>query len=285
MGSRTRLRRYELPGEAVRNVVLILICLLFVVPFYVAIVNVFKVREDIIRTPMAIPWDRLTLENLRRNLTSPSFNVWIGYGTSVVLSTLTVSLVILSSTMMSYVLCRKKHAFFKFAYFLLIAGLMIPAQVILLPVVQVLRRLHLMFTVQGLLLMNVGWYMPFSAFVFVGYLRTISSQLDESARMDGAGDLRIFFRIIFPLITPAIASVVIFIALWTWNDFVTPLIILGSSDFYTITIGIYKAIGQYVQKWEDVFAVVFLAILPVIVFFLFMQARFISGLTSGALKG
>jgi raffinose/stachyose/melibiose transport system permease protein len=285
MRHRERIRPYEIPGEVARNVFLTLICLVFVVPFYIAVVNVFKTREDIIRYPMAIPWARLTLDNLRRNLNSRSFNVWIGYGTSVVLSSLTVTFVILTSTMMSYVLARKTHRLFKSAYLLLIAGLMIPAPVILLPIVQVLRRLHLMFTVQGLLLMNIGWYMPFASFVFVGYMRTISPQFDESARMDGANDLRIFFRIIFPLIGPAIASVVIFVSLWTWNDFVGPLIILGSSDFYTITIGVYKAIGQYVQKWEDVFAVVFLAILPVIVFFLFMQKQFISGLTSGALKG
>jgi raffinose/stachyose/melibiose transport system permease protein len=279
-----RVKPYEIPGEVARHAFLIVMCLLFVIPFYIAIVNVFKVREDIIRTPMAIPWERLTLANLDRALHSRSFNVWIGYGTSLVLSVLTVAFVILTSTMMSYVICRKKHAFFRYAYMLLIAGLLIPAQVILLPIVQVLRRLHLMFTVQGLLLMYIGWYMPFAAFVFVGYMRTISPQLDESAKIDGASDVRIFFRIIFPLISPAVASVVIFIALWTWNDFVNPLIILGSSTYNTITIGVYKAIGQYVQKWEDVFAVVFLAILPVIVFFLFMQRQFISGLTSGALK-
>jgi raffinose/stachyose/melibiose transport system permease protein len=133
--------------------------------------------------------------------------------------------------------------------------------------------------------MNIAWYMPFTAFLFVGYMRTISPQLDESARMDGAGDVRIFFRIIFPLISPAVASAIIFIALWTWNDFVNPLIILGTSDYYTVTIGLYRAIGQYVQKWEDVFAIVFIAIVPVIVFYLFMQKQFIAGLTAGALKG
>ncbi len=186
---------------------------------------------------------------------------------------------------MSYVLCRKKQRFFQYAYLLLLAGLMIPAQVILLPIVQVLRHLHLMFTVWGLLLMNVGWYLPFAAFLFVGYMRTVSPQFDESARMDGASDVRIFFRIIFPLISPCVASIIIFVSLWTWNDFVNPLIILGSSDFYTITIGVYRAVGQYVQKWEDVFAVVFIAIVPVIIFYLFMQKQFVSGLTAGALKG
>lgn len=280
-----RMRRYEIPGEIARNAVLLVASFLFLVPFYVAIVNVFKTRTDIVRYPMGIPWGRLTLDNIARNLFAPHFNVFVAYGTSLVISSLTVGFVVLFASMMSFVMCRKKQAFFKYAYLLLLAGLMIPAQVILLPIVQVLRRLHLMFTVQGLLLMNIGWYMPFAAFLFVGYMRTVSPQLDESARMDGASDLRIFFRIIFPLISPCVASVIIFVALWTWNDFVNPLIILGSSQFYTVTIGVYRAIGQYVQKWEDVFAVVFIAIVPVIVFYLFMQKQFVAGLTAGALKG
>lgn len=280
-----RIKPYEVPGQVARHTFLLIMSLLFMVPFYVAIVNVFKTRIDIIRSPMSIPWTRSTLDNIVRNLFAPHFNVLIGYGTSLVIAALTVVAVVVLGSMMSYVLCRKKQRFFQYAYLLLLAGLMIPAQVILLPIVQVLRHLHLMFTVWGLLLMNVGWYLPFAAFLFVGYMRTVSPQFDESARMDGASDVRIFFRIIFPLISPCVASIIIFVSLWTWNDFVNPLIILGSSDFYTITIGVYRAVGQYVQKWEDVFAVVFIAIVPVIIFYLFMQKQFVSGLTAGALKG
>ena len=285
MNPRLKAKRHELPGLISTHVFLLTMSFIFVVPFYIAVVNVFKTREDIIRTPMAIPWGRLTLENLARNINTRYFNVFVAYGTSVFLSALTVFFVILLAGMLSYVLCRKQHRFFKYAYFLLLAGLMIPAQVILLPIVQVLRTFHLMFTLQGLLLMYIGWYMPFTAFVLVGYMRTISPQLDESAFMDGAGDLRIFFQIIFPLTGPAVASVIIFITLWTWNDFVNPLIILGTSEYYTVTIGVYRAIGQYVQRWEDVFAIVFLAVAPIIVFYIAMQKRFVGGLTTGALKG
>jgi len=280
-----RIKPYEVPGQIARHAFLVLMSFIFVIPFYVAIINVFKTRLDIIRAPMSIPWARLTLANIARNLFAPHFNILIGYGTSLVIAGLTVSAVVVLGSMMSYVLCRKKQRFFKYSYLLLLAGLMIPAQVILLPIVQVLRHLHLMFTIWGLLLMNIGWYLPFAAFLFVGYMRTVSPQFDESARMDGASDVRIFFRIIFPLISPCVASIIIFVSLWTWNDFVNPLIILGSSDFYTITIGVYRAVGQYVQKWEDVFAVVFIAIVPVIIFYLFMQKQFVSGLTTGALKG
>lgn len=274
-----------LAGRAARHGFLLLTGALFLVPVYLAIVNAFKTRQDIFANPLGIPFARLTLENIGRNLQSPHFDVGIAYGTSVVLSSLTAAIVVALGAAMSYVISRKRHRLFTYAYLLLLAGLMVPAQVILLPLIQVLRRLQLMFTVQGLLVANLAWYMPFAAFVFVGYVRTIPTQLDESARLDGAGDLLIFTRIIYPLIGPAVASVVIFVSLWTWNDFVNPLIILGTSKYYTITIGVYRAIGQYVQKWEDVFAIVFMAVFPVVVFYLFMQRRFVSGLTAGALKG
>lgn len=275
---------HGLPGRVARHGFLLTMGALFLVPFYLAIVNAFKTREDIFSNPLGIPVARLTLENIVRNLESPHFNLGIAYGTSFALSSLTVTIVVVLGAAMSYVISRKRHRLFNYAYLLLLAGLMVPAQVILLPLIQILRRLHLMFTVQGLLVANLAWYMPFAAFVFVGYVRTIPAQLDESARLDGAGDLLIFARIIYPLIGPAVASVVIFVSLWTWNDFVNPLIILGTSEYYTITIGVYRAIGQYVQKWEDVFAIVFMAIFPVVVFYLFMQRRFVSGLTAGALK-
>lgn len=277
-------KRYELPGIILRHTFLLTLSGIFVIPFYIALVNVFKTRADIIERPLAIPFARLTLDNLIRNFSSPSFNVGIAYGTSFILSVLSVGFIVLFTTMMSYVLARKRQRFFTWSYLLLLAGLMIPQQVILLPIVQVLRRLHLMFTVQGLLLANIAWYTPFSAFVLVGYMRTIPRQLDESARIDGAGEITTFFRIIYPLVGPAVATVIIFVTLWTWNDFVNPLIILGSSKYYTVTIGVYRAVGQYVQKWEDVFAIVFIAIVPIMIFYVFMQKRFISGLTAGALK-
>ena len=278
------LRPRDAPAVA-RHAFLMLASAVYLVPFYIAVVNAFKMRADIFGNPLGIPFARLTLDNLARNLNTPHFNVGVAYGTSVVLSGLTVVFVVLLGAAMPYVISRRRQRIFTFAYLLLLAGLMVPAQVILLPLVQVLRHLRLMFTLPGLLLANLAGFMPFAVFVFVGYIRTIPTQIDESARLDGAGEVLIFRRIIYPLIGPAVASVVIFVALWTWNDFVNPLIILGTSKYYTITIGVYRAIGQYVQKWEDVFAIVLMAIFPVAVFYLFMQRHFVSGLTAGTLKG
>jgi raffinose/stachyose/melibiose transport system permease protein len=162
---------------------------------------------------------------------------------------------------------------------------MIPAQVILIPIVKVLASLGLMFTPQGLILYNIGFYIPFTVFTYVGYIGTISTELDESAKIDGAGKFTIFWRIIFPLMRPATASAVIFLCLWIWNDFVNPSIILGSTKGYTVTTGIFRAIGQYSTNWEDVFALVVMASFPVLIMYLFMQRFFIAGLTEGSVKG
>jgi len=270
---------------AVMNVILTFGSLLFLVPFYITFINAFKLKEDIVASPMTIPFSRLTFDNILRNLNSPNFNLFIGYGTSVTLAVLTVFIVISAASACAYVLSRNRRAAYRYTYLLLLLGLLLPIQVILLPIVKILRVAKLMFTIWGLLILYIGWYMPFAVFTFVGYIGTISPQLDESAKIDGANEAQIFLRIIFPLIGPVLTSVSIYIAVWTWNDFISPMIILGSSKFYTVTMGIYRAIGQYTQKWEDVFAILLMAIVPLVVLFLFMQKQFISGLTAGSVKG
>jgi raffinose/stachyose/melibiose transport system permease protein len=275
----------ERANLAAMNAVLTFVSFIFLVPFYITFINAFKAKLDIVASPMTIPFSRLTFDNILRNLNSPNFNLLVGYGTSLTLAALTVFIVIFAASACSYVLSRNRKAGYRYVYLLLLLGLMLPIQVILLPIVKILRVAKLMFTIWGLLILYVGWYMPFAVFTFVGYIGTISPQLDESAKIDGANEAQIFLRIIFPLMKPVLTSVSIYIAVWTWNDFVSPMIILGSSSFYTVTMGIYRAIGQYTQKWDDVFAILLLAIVPLIVLFVFMQKQFISGLTAGALKG
>jgi raffinose/stachyose/melibiose transport system permease protein len=278
-------RKFSL-SDRVTTLFLWVLSFIFLVPFYITFINAFKIQKDIVANPLAIPFARLTVNNLLRNLNSRSFNLAIGYGTSLFLAVVTVFLVIIAASACAYVLSRnRKQSGFRYSYLLLLLGLMLPIQVILLPIVKILAAIKLMFTIWGLLVLYLGWYMPFAVFTFVGYIGTISPQLDESAKMDGANEVQVFFKIIFPLMGPVLTSVAIYIAVWTWNDFVSPLIILSSSKFYTVTIGIYRAIGMYTQKWDDVFAILLFAIIPLLVLFLLLQKQFISGLTAGALKG
>jgi raffinose/stachyose/melibiose transport system permease protein len=149
----------------------------------------------------------------------------------------------------------------------------------------VLRIAGLMTTLQGLVLFNVGYYVPFGVFVFSGFIRGVPVELEEAALLGGASRTQVFWRIVFPLLRPATASVMIFLGVWIWNDFIDPLIILGSNRGTTITTGIYRSIGQYQADLGSVFALMLLATLPVLIFYLALQKQFVKGLTGGATKG
>jgi raffinose/stachyose/melibiose transport system permease protein len=269
----------------IRHLFLLPLSLVLLVPFYIALVNAFKTKEDILSSPFSIPFSRLTFDNFQRSAITPSFNIFKAYGNSILITTISVVLLILICSMMSFVFARVNNRFLSVSYLLLLSGLMIPPQVILIPLVKVLAKLGLMFTPQGLILYNIGFYVPFTVFMYVGFIRTLSRELDESAKIDGASQLLIFWRIIFPLLRPATASAIIFLCLWIWNDFINPVIILGSTKGYTVTTGIFQAVGQYSTNWEDIFALVVMASTPIFILYLFMQRQFIAGLTEGSVKG
>jgi raffinose/stachyose/melibiose transport system permease protein len=272
-------------SAAIRHLFLLPLSLVLLVPFYIALVNAFKTREDILSSPFSLPFGRLTFDNFQRSAVTPSFNIFKAYGNSILITTISVVLLILICSMMSFVFARVKNRFLSVSYLLLLSGLMIPPQVILIPLVKVLAKLGLMFTPQGLILYNIGFYVPFTVFMYVGFIRSLSRELDESAKIDGASQLVIFWRIIFPLLRPATASAIIFLCLWIWNDFINPVIILGSTKGYTVTTGIFRAVGQYSTNWEDIFALVVMASTPIFILYLFMQRQFIAGLTEGSIKG
>ncbi|RCG30123.1 carbohydrate ABC transporter permease [Sphaerisporangium album] len=248
------------------------------------LVNVFKRGEKITQSPASLPAPP-TLDNITGLLTRTDDLFWASLTNSVVVTTLSIILLTILSAMLGHYLARTRGRWARVATLLLLSGLMIPPQVILMPVTQVLRAFGLMTTVQGLVLFNVGYYIPFGVFVFSGFLRGIPIELEEAAAIDGASRSRVFWRVVFPLLRPATASVLIFLGVWIWNDFIDPLVILGPSQGTTITTGIYRSIGQYQADFGTVFALMFLATLPVLIFYLFLQKHFVKGLTGGATKG
>ena len=267
-----------------RPLVALTISAVFFVPLYFALVNVFKPGREITVRPAAVPIPP-TLENIQRLLSRPDRLFWASLTNSIVVTTLSVIVLTIFSAMLGHYLARSRSRWVGAATVVLLAGLMIPPQAILLPIVHVLQALHLMTTLQGLILLNIGYYVPFGVFVFSGFMRQIPRELEEAAAIDGANRFQTFWRVVFPLLRPASASVMIFLGVWIWNDFLTPLIILGPSRGTTITTGIYRAIGYYQADFGQIFALMFLATLPVLIFYLAMQRHFIKGLTGGATKG
>ena len=271
-------------GTVLRPIIAFLVAAVFFLPLYVAMVNVFKRGDLITKEPAALPLPP-TLDNIVAVLTRPDRLFWVSLTNSIVVTGLSIIVLTVLSAMLGHYLARTRSRWVRVVTLLLLCGLMIPPQAVLMPVVRVMQATGLMTTLQGLVLFNVGYYIPFGVFVFTGFIRSVPVDLEESASMDGASRFQILWRIVFPLLRPATASVLIFLGVWIWNDFLDPLVILGPSRGTTVTTGIYRSIGQYQADFGSVFALMFLATLPVLIFFLALQRQFVKGLTGGASKG
>jgi raffinose/stachyose/melibiose transport system permease protein len=258
-----------------RPLVALTVSAVFFVPLYFALVNVFKPGREISVRPAAVPIPP-TLDNIERLLGRSDRLFWASLTNSIVVTAVSVVILTVFSAMLGHYLARSRSRWVGAATVVLLAGLMIPPQAILLPIVHVMQALHLMSTLQGLILLNIGYYVPFGVFVFSGFMRQIPRELEGAAAIDGASRFQTFWRVVFPLLRPASASVMIFL---------TPLVILGPSRGTTITTGIYRAIGYYQADFGQIFALMFLATLPVLIFYLAMRRHFIKGLTGGATKG
>ena len=261
-----------------------LLTLAFVSPIYLTIVNAFKSQDQIIRNPEAPPAPP-TLQNLGDALSRPDRIVQIGLSNSAVTVVVSLLLIIPLGAAFSFWLSRRSALLRRVVLAVFGAGLMIPPAVILLPTIRILSLIGLDHTYPGLILANVGGgYLSFAVFVYSGFLRAVPNEIIEAAAIDGAGSLRIWWKIVMPLMRPATATVAIFLSLWIWNDFMNPQFILGPLRGQTITTGLYLSLGQYSTNYAQLFGVMFLAAVIPVAGYLALQKQFIAGLTTGATK-
>lgn len=281
----TPARRWR-PSSAPRLVFLGAVSLLMLVPLYVLVVNAFKSQQQILTDPFGLPDGGGSLQYLGRALDSERFDMVRGYAVTLLFVACVNVLSLVLAGPAAYVIARSPRRRYRALMLFFLAGTFIPGQVLVIPVVYVLKTLGLMGTVRGFVLFETVLTLPFSVFLYAGYIATIPRELDQAAAVDGAGRIRTFWRIVFPLMRPVVATMVILNTFSVWNDFVNPQIILGpGSGLYTVTTGVYAAVSQYQTDYTVVFPTLLLAIAPLLVFFVFMQRHIISGLTAGATRG
>lgn len=272
--------------RTLRGLAFALIGVAMLAPLYLLVTNAFKTQQDIVGSPFGWPDDGFTLDNLWRAATSTDFNVVGAYGTTALLVIVVNVLSVLVAGPASYAIARGVRRGHRIVLLVMLAGLFIPSQAIVIPVIYVLKTLGLMGTLPGLVLFQTALTIPTTLFLFTAFVQSIPRELDEAARIDGASRLGTFWRVIFPLMKPAVATAVVLNAVGVWSDFVNPRIILGpGSGIYTVTTGVYSAISKYSTDFEIVYSNMLLAVAPVIIFYVLLQKRIIGGLTSGAVKG
>jgi raffinose/stachyose/melibiose transport system permease protein len=268
--------------DAGQFVVAVVATLLFILPVYIALVSAFKSQGQILSSPLGLPAP-LTFDNLTTALDRGDHLVTAGVANSLVITVLSVAILIPLSSALAFWLSQQRPRIKSLLLIVLALGLMVPPQTVLLPIVQLLRAIGLNNSYPGLILSNIGGgYLSFAVFVYVGFLRTVPRDLIEAARIDGASDVRVWWRIVMPLVRPATATVGIFLALWVWNDFLNPLFILGPRQGQTITTGIYVSLGTYSTDYGQLFGIMFLAAAIPVVAYLLTQREFIHGLMAGA---
>ncbi|MDG9674175.1 carbohydrate ABC transporter permease [Micromonospora sp. DH14] len=269
-----------------RATALVLVALAMLGPLYLLMTNAFKSQEDIVGSPFGVPTEGFTLDNLYAAATSSTFNVIEAYGTTALLVVAVNVLSILLTGPAAYAIGRGVRRGHRVVLLVMLAGLFIPTQAIVIPVIYVLKTVGLMGTVPGLVLFQTALTIPTTLFLFTTLVQSIPRELDEAARIDGASKIGTFWRVIFPLLRPAVATAVVLNAVGVWSDFVSPRLILGpGSGVYTVTTGVFAAVSKYSTDFTVVYANMLLAVAPVVVFYVLLQKRIIGGLTSGAVKG
>jgi raffinose/stachyose/melibiose transport system permease protein len=258
----------------------ILIGVLFLIPLYVLVNLSLKAPGDQSET-LALP-------------ESPTFQNYIdaweqgGLGTALINSAIvTGSIVVLTvifAAAAAYPLSRLGARWSRITYLAFLAGLLLPAQLALLPLYQTIRDLGLLGTLAGVIIVGVGGSMPFSIFLYAGFMRALPAEYEEAAALDGAHAFRTFWSVVFPLVRPITGTIIILTAVAQWNDFLTPLLYLSGSDQQTITVAIYGFVGQFGAQWNLIFAGIIISILPILIAYFFLQKYIVQGF-AGGLKG
>ncbi len=187
----------------------------------------------------------------------------------------------------AYPIGRLKTKLSRFLYYFFIAGLVIPAQMVIIPVAQMFNSLNILYTRFTPMFMFITCSMPFTTFLYTGFMKGVPVEVEEAAYIDGANLLRRFTQIVFPLLKPATVAVVITQGIWIWNDYFFPMVFITKSGQFSLPIAMIQFLGdrENPAQWNVLFASCFLCALPLITLFLIFQKQFIGGVAAGAVKG
>jgi raffinose/stachyose/melibiose transport system permease protein len=263
--------------------ILLLLTLFIAVPIYYLVVTTFKQAAEAAISPLSLPasFSLQAYIDAFHKMEYPR-----AFKNTFLITASSVIGVILSSSMGGYVLNRQGGSHWaRFIFVLILAGIMFPYQMSVLGLYKVILSLHLMNTLSAVIFINIAVNIPFATFMFRSFVSTIPGELEEAARIDGAGLYRVFWTIAFPLMKPIIATVAILNSLTIWNDFMGPLYFIQSRDKNVILQEVYRNVGQFSTDWTSMFPMMVLGVLPLLLFYLFMQKYIIGGVMNGALKG
>jgi len=270
-------------GAFAISLLMALLALVYLYPLILVVINSVKTFSEIMANVIALP-SRLHGENFANAFTLMRYpNLFLNTLAVTVLGT---GGVVLLASLAGFKLSRTKTRVSWFLFLLCVAPMMIPFHSFMIALVKVAKTLHLTNSIGGLGVIYWGLGVPLSLFMYHGFVKTVPTELDDCAAIDGCRPLRAFFQVIFPLLQPVTVSVIVINAMWMWNDFLLPLLILsGAKKSLTLQLAAYNFFGQYKIEWQNAMAGVLLTITPAIIFYVILQRHIIKGMVAGAVKG
>jgi raffinose/stachyose/melibiose transport system permease protein len=254
--------------------------LAYVMPFILVLINSFKPKMEILDNPLALPVE-FTWDNFNQALQKMEF--FRSLTNSILITTLSVGSLILLSSMLAFYLSRTKNKFTKVTFLILVSSMIVPFQALMIPFMSIFAPFVSINNQAALIFFYMGFGVALSTFLYHGFISNIPQELDEAAALDGASDFTIFWRIIFPMLKPVTATVAIINALWIWNDYLLPVLVL-TPETQTLPLSTYLFYGTYATEYGQAMAGLVLAVVPIVAFYLVLQRQFISGISSGAVK-
>lgn len=271
-------RAYVLGG-----VTLALFTVVFVVPFLFVLLQATKTRQEANQLDFTWPSEFVLVQNVQEAVAARDYILITAFINSTVLTVASVTLMVVFAAMVGYVLQRRTTRLTPVVNLLVLAGLIIPPAVV--PTIWVLQGLGLFRTLPGLVLVEVAFGLAFSVLLFRAFMSTIPRELDEAAIVDGAGPLRVFFQVIFPLLRGVTVTVVLVQSVFVFNDFVHPLYFLPGDENATVQLTLYNFQSQFTTQYNLLFTTILLITVPMLLLFIFFNRQIVAGMTSGAVKG
>lgn len=279
-------------GRIIAEIAVMVLFIIFMLPFALVVVNAAKSAKEIVFSPVALPqsWGQM-ITNIQSIFNNPTVDYLGAFFDSLIITVVSLVVIVFFSSMCAWVLVRNKAKWASFLFLAFVAAMVIPFQVVMFPLVRWFKvlgdtiGLPLLGTYHGIVFAYLGFGCSMSIFILHGFIKGVPLELEEAATIDGCGQVRTFFEIVLPLLRPSFVTVLILNGIWIWNDFLLPLLVLGSAgQVQTIPLAVTAFAGAYLKQWDLILTSALLAMIPIIVLFLFAQRYIIKGMVDGAIK-
>lgn len=258
---------------------------IYMVPFYLMFVNSFKARRDIFSDTIGLPsvWK---FSNYKDAATKMNF--LNSFTNSIIITVCSVVLIILFSAMAAWVLARTKDKKSKVIFYLFVSGMVVPFQAVMIPLVQWMAKLQvgplkMLGTRYGLIFMYIGFGCAMSVFLYHGFITSVPEEVEEAAIIDGCSKWQVFIKVVLPLLKSTTVTVAVLNSIWIWNDFLLPFLTVNGK-VTTIPLAMNSFFGAFSKQWELAMAALVMAIIPIIIFYFFVQKQIIAGIVQGSIK-